>query len=646
MLSFFRRWLNSWLSLALLGLVLIAFVVTGVVTKEMSSGGGASGDVIAKVGGEAVGSDEIARRAQNALEAARQQNPGLDMAGFVNAGGLDQVVTQYIDDRTLDIWGRNHRVGASDRLIDGEIASIPAFHGPAGQFDPTLMRGLLAQRHVSENDLRQDVASGAIRRQLLLPVAAAAFAPGGLVVPYASLLLEGREGMVGVVPFAAIPPGPLPTEADIAAWYKQNIARFTIPERRVLRYAIFGKDDVKPATPTEDEIALFYKQNTAAYGARETRTLAQVILPDRAAADALAAKIKAGATFDAAAREAGFQPQDTKVGDVSAADYAAKASRAVADAAFAAPRGGVAGPVKADLGWYVVKVDDVKRIVQRPLAAVHDEIAKALVAQKNDEALANMVTAVEDAISSGSSFADVAKSEKLTVVTTPAILPNGMAPDQPDYHAPPESTVLLKSAFQASPDDQPTVETIGAGQRYALLGVAKVVQAAPAPLANVHDAVAHDIVAHRASDRAKALAEAIQAKVKSGMAMDKALAGAGVPLPPAQKAAAHQMDLARTDQPAPSALTLLFAMKLGDTKLIPSDRKDAWFIVHLDKIEPGNAATRPDLVSSMHDQFANMLGQEYAEQFTSAIAKEIGVTRYPQAIARLKARLSGASAGQ
>jgi len=51
MISFIRRALSSWIALGILGLVLVAFIITGVGGPGGVSGGGGSGTVIAKAGG-------------------------------------------------------------------------------------------------------------------------------------------------------------------------------------------------------------------------------------------------------------------------------------------------------------------------------------------------------------------------------------------------------------------------------------------------------------------------------------------------------------------------------------------------------------------------------------------------------------------
>ncbi|AGH48274.1 hypothetical protein G432_02735 [Sphingomonas sp. MM-1] len=638
MISFFRRALTSWPALALFALVLIAFAVTSI-DPSWINGRSSGGTQIATIGGRKLSANEARQRTDLALKQAQRENPELSMAAFTAQGGVDQVIDQLISFTALEAWGRKQGISASDRLIDGEIASTPAFFGLTGRFDRGAMQAALAQAKISERQLRADIAGQLIRNQLLSPIDSGIRMPEGLILPNASLLLEQRSGLIGIVPSAAIPAGPAPTPAEIEAFYKANIGRFTVPERRVIRYALFGENDVAaPAAPTDAEIDAFYKANAATYGASETRSIAQVILPDQKAAADLVARVKAGTAIADAARQAGGEAITT---DIARAKLAENASAAVADAVFAAAQGGVVGPIKADLGWYVVKVDAVNAKAERPLAAVRGEIAESLARQKRDEALSTMVGAIEDAIADGASFDDLAKERKLAIVTTPALLSDGRAPDQPEWKAPPELPLLLRSANQMGTDDDPVVETIGAGQRYALVAVSQVVPAAPAPLDKVRDEVVAAVRADRTAKQARAIADAILAKAKAGTPLADAIAQAPIKLPAPAKAGARQIELLRNDRPAPPPLKLMFGMKKGEIRLIAAPNDAGWFLVQLGEIVPGDARNEPALVNSLRDQFRRIASEEYARQFIAAASRDVGVKRNDQAIATLKAELGG-----
>lgn len=644
MISFFRRALSSWIALGILALVMIAFIVTGVERPGgLGSAGGASGEAIATVGGERLGTGEVSQRAQSALQGIQQQQPGITMASFVQQGGLDGLVQQLIDGKALEQWAREHGVVASKRLVDGEIASIPAFHGLSGKFDEAIYRNLLAERRITDAQFRRDMTSDVIRRQLLVPVSGSTRAPVGLVTPYAALMLEARKGQIGIVPTELMPPGTPPTDAEINAWYSAHLANYTIPERRVIRYGLIAKTQLRTQPQvSEAEIAQFYKANASEYGATETRSFSQVILPDEKTARTVSTNIKSGTSFAEVAKGAGFTPADTALGERTQASLAELASAGIAKAAYALPQGGTTEPMKSALGWHVIHVDSIKNKAARPLESVRESIATSLQKQKMDEAIVDLIGKMEDEIADGSTFDDVAKKYALTIVTTPPILPNGTAPESTDWSPPPELQVLLKPAFEASTDDDPTIENIGNGQLHALVKVDRVVPSAPVPLAKVRDRVLNDLATARASARAKAVANAIIAKVKGGIPLAKAIAESGLPLPPPQPAGGRQLDLLQSGRQVPPPLALLFSMKSGDTKLLAAPDNKGWFVVHLDAIAKGNVASAPGLVESTQGEFSQMMAEEYQQQFSTAIARETGVKRDDAALARLKRELSGA----
>lgn len=645
MISFFRRALSSWIVLGLLGLIMIAFIVTGVGTPSSLGelGGGATGDTIATVGKERLASGEVSQRAQTALQGVQQQQPGATMQMFVQQGGLDSLVQQLIDGKAIEQWARDHDIVASKRLVDGGIASIQAFHGLNGKFDEALYRNLLSERRITEAQFRRDMTSDAIRRQLLVPISANARAPLSLVRPYAALLLEARKGAIGIVPTELMPPGKAPTDADINAWYSAHLASYTIPERRVIRFGLISKQQLKQQPQVSDaEIEKFYKANAAEYGASETRSFSQVIVPDEAAAKALAAKIKAGTSFAEAAKGAGFTPADTALGERTQAALAELTSADIAKAAYALPQGGTTAPLKSALGWHVIHVDGIRKNAGKTLESVREAISASILKQKTDEAIVDLIGQMEDEVGDGSTFDDVAKKYALTIVTTPAVLSNGTAPESADWSPPAELQVLLKPAFEGSPDDDPTIENIGNGELHALLKVDRVVPAAPMPLARVKDRVTADLMLDRASARADAVAKAIMAKVNGGVPLAKAIAESGLPLPPPQPAGGRQIDLIQGGRQVPPPLALMFSMKSGETKVLAAPDKKGWFIVHLDSIAKGDVATAPGLVESTQGEFSRMIAEEFQQQFSGAISQAVGIKRNDAALGKLKRELLGA----
>lgn len=201
---------------------------------------------------------------------------------------------------------------------------------------------------------------------LVSPTVGATQLPEQIALPYASLMLEKRAGQIVLIPSAAVSQGNPPADAELTAFYAKNRARYTVPERRVIRYALVRADSVAAqATPTEAEIAQAYRAAASRFAATERRTVRQVVLADQNAANQLAAKVKGGTAIDAAARAAGLEAGSFS--DLDKAALSAQTSQAIATAAFAAGEGAVVGPVRSPLGWHVLRVEEVSKVAGKTL---------------------------------------------------------------------------------------------------------------------------------------------------------------------------------------------------------------------------------------------------------------------------------------
>ncbi len=645
MLSFFRKGITSKLMIGVLAIGLFAIVATGFGTDGMGGlggVGGASGDTLVSVGGEAVTSNEVSDQVNRQLERARLQEPELDIGTFLRTGAFEAILRQLVSQEAMVAFADKVGIVASKRMIDGEIASVPQFKNIAGQFDQQAFQQALQRERITEDQLRRDLAATLIQRQVLLPVAGSPVVPQAMALQYASLLLEQRSGTVGLVPAAAMGAGREPTDAEVAAFYRENQGRYTIPERRVIRYALIGPERVAAAAPpTEAEIAAAYQANQAQYGAKQTRTLSQVVLPDEAAARAFAAKLAGGTSFAAAAAQAGFGVGDIAIGDQTKEQFARLSSPAVADAAFAASQGAATAPIRSPLGWHIVRVDAINTTAATPLAAVRGDLERQIAQQKAGEALGALVTRIEDALGEGSNFEEVARANGLAIQDTPPVTATGMQPGVAGWQPPAELKPLLKPAFEMTPDDDPVVETIAPNQRFAIMAVNRVIEAAPPPLQQIAPIVKADLVKRRALERARAVATALVAKINGGVPARQAFAEAGMPLPAPQPVQARRLDIARPNQPVPPPLAMMFSLPRGKARLLAAPQGAGWFVVHLEQSVAGDASSSPQLIQATRTQFERILGEEYATQFSQAVEKNLEVERDEGAIRAAKRALTG-----
>ena len=642
MLSFFRRIINSKAG------IVVTFIVLGVIALAFAAGditglgGGTSalsGGNVATVGGQKVGAAELRSRVQTEMQAARQQQPTVTMEQLLAQGMLQSVLDRTINGIALERFGHDQGMVVSKRSIDGVIASIPGLRGPNGQFDPANYQRLLADQKLTDAQVRTDIARDIVAQQLMLPTQGATQVPMKVALPYASLLLEKRTGQVGYIPARAVDTGPAPTDAELQAFYRRNIARYTVPERRVVRYALVSPDRVKAnAVPTDAEIAAAYKQQASRFAAAEKRTISQVVIADQAGATALAAKVKGGTAIADAARAAGLEPA-VQTG-VTKSAYAAASTPAIADAAFAAQRGGVIGPVRGPLGWIVARVDAIEQVAGKTLEQARPELVAELSKQKLQQALSDVHDKLDDALAKNATFDEAVADQKLTAQTTPALLASGVNPDAPAQPDPAVAPVAA-AAFQMAEGDPAQLVPVGTDGGFAVVAIGRVVAAAPRPLAQVRAQVVADVTADRARTAARKLATDILARVNKGMPLAQAMAASGRALPPVQPASATRAQLAQQQGNVQPALALMFSMAKGDAKLLEAPENAGWLIVRLDTVVPGNAAGTPAAVAGARGSIAQLVGREYAEQFARAVRGAVGVKTDAAALAKVRADLTG-----
>jgi peptidyl-prolyl cis-trans isomerase D len=642
MLRFFRGLSNSrigtW-AVALIGIgILVGFAMgdlSNVGTGNLGFGMGSS--TLAEAGKQEVTDREMSDAMQRRLQEVRQQNPTADYTSI--AADFEPLLAQLIDQAALFAFADKYGFHLSKRLIDGEIAQIPGTRGLDGKFSEQAYAAFLQQQRMTDAQVREVISTGVLQRLLLTPIAVNARTPVGVATPYASMLLEAREGEAVVVPVTAFTAGLKPTDADLQRYYAANRARYMVPEQRVIRIARMGPEQVANVSASDQEIAAYYRANQATYGARETRTLSQAIVPDRAAANAIAARARAGGTLAAAAAPAGSNASVSSLADQTRQAYASVAGERAAAAAFGAASGAVVGPIQSDFGWVVVKVDAVKREGGKSLDQARSEIAAKLNAEKRKAALEELVDRVQTALDEGRNFAEAASQAKLPVTTTPLIVANGTSRTDSGYKFPAELTPALKVGFEMASNDQPEIATLPNDQGYAMVAPEQVVAAAPAPLASIRDRVEKDWVLGQALARARTVANSVAAKA-STMPLSEAVQQAGIPLPPVRPIAARRIQIAEASGQIAPPLRMLFTLGAGKSRAVRDVGDRGFFVVKVDKIVPGNALLQPGLIGQMQNELQQATSQDYAQQFIAALRAEVKVQRNEKAIQEAKQRLT------
>ena len=192
---------------------------------------------------------------------------------------------------------------------------------------------------------------------------------------------------------------------------------------------------VAGVVPTDEEIAAYYKANRRPTAARETRVISQAVVraspPPTPSPPAPAA-----GSFAAAATPAGFAADDIR----RPANPRRNSPRWPATRSPPPPspphRARSSGRSSRTSAGTSIRIDAIQGEAGKTLAAARAEIVAQLTADKRKDALADLVAKVEDSIADGGSFPEAVKARRPDAVKSPLITRQRHRPRQPRLQVP------------------------------------------------------------------------------------------------------------------------------------------------------------------------------------------------------------------
>jgi foldase protein PrsA len=163
------------------------------------------------------------------------------------------------------------------------------------------------------------------------------------------------------------------TEQDVQNIFKQQI----VLEKSVASQVHVSDSDVK---------AYFDKNRTLFDTPAQVRAR-HILVADQAKAKDVMAKLKAGGSWDALAKQYSTDPSSKDKGGELGFFGRGQMVPAFQDAAFGAKVGQVVGPVKSPFGYHVLQVEEKKPAQHATLASAHDKIQTQLTSQQQATAI-------------------------------------------------------------------------------------------------------------------------------------------------------------------------------------------------------------------------------------------------------------------
>ena len=372
MLQFIREKAQSWIAIAIVGMLII-----GLSTVVWNSYFGPDPDQpVAKVNGDKITSKEFQRAYQQQRERLQKMIGNADISRFIpDEKEFKSNVLKRLENEELilqEARAAGYRI--SDALLAQQIRSLQAFQTD-GKFDQALYQQWLARNYMSagqfEELLRRDLLLQQYRRAVLTTSWSSKQENQSLI----QLRQQMRDVGYLTIPATNYLDKVSVSDDEAKKFYDENSARYATPEMVSIKYLELSVNNLaKLVDIDEGKLHELYEERKSEFGVPEERRTRHILIEvagdaskeqveaARKKAESIYKQIEDGASFEALAKKYSDDIGSSKHGgDLGYLARSDMMDPVFAKAAFALTKGQVSKPVKSAYGFHIIKLVDVKK---------------------------------------------------------------------------------------------------------------------------------------------------------------------------------------------------------------------------------------------------------------------------------------------
>ena len=507
MISIFRNFAKSKLAMGLLILTALGLLVTGGTQTDVL--GSLQAPKVISAGDRSVSPAEFRAQMDRQLEQIQQQQGrAVTYEELLAQADLTGLLRSQADQLGFFAWAWKAGIRPGNELILRQIRAIPAFFDPVtNQFDADLYRSRLAEAKMTPELLEREARDQYSRAHYGSALVTGLRMPRIYGAMYANLNQQSRDGTWFILTQAMAGSAPQPTDAQLTSFISQNAASLRTPEFRSGSLVIFSNPADQAIAVDEEAIQRRFEFRKDALSLPERRTFTTLTAPTRAAADRIAAALRAGQSPAAVGQANDLQP----------AEYAdtprsAISDPAVAGAVFGLSANEVSVPVQARVGFVVARVTSITPGREVTLGDVRAQIVEELRGQEARGAIARRVEAFEAARSEGKSVDEAVRAVGARIVPIPAVTREGRNREGQQLNVP---APVLEGLWKLSEGRASDPTGLGEGQ-YFVVRVDDITPAAMPSLETVRDRVTPAWIARENARLLSARSDALMARLRAG----------------------------------------------------------------------------------------------------------------------------------
>lgn len=630
MISIFRKFARSPFALGLLILTALGLLVTGGVQTDIL--GTLQAPKVVAAGDRGLSPAEFRTEMDRRLQQIQtEQQRAVSYEELFAQAPLGGFLKGRADELGFFAWAWKTGIRPGNELVLRQIRSFPVFFDPVtGQFSEALYQNKLAESKLTPAQLERDIRDEHSRAHYGSALVSGLRMPRVYGALYANMNQQTRDGRWFILTQAMAGVTPPPTDAQLTAFMDQNAAELRMPELRTGTLVVFANPADQNVEISEEQIQARYEFRKDALSAPERRTFTTLTAPTQAAAERIAAALRAGQTPAAVGQANDLQPAT-----YNDAPRSAVADPAVAAAVFGLGVDQVSDPVQARIGFVVAKVTGVTAGQEVTLEAVRQQVIDELRGQEARGAIARRVEAFETARRAGKNFDDAVREVGAQAVPIPAVSREGRNRDGQQLNVPAQ---VLEAMWKLSEGRANEPVGLGEGQ-YFVVRVDDVTPAAMPSLDSVRDLVTRAWTARENTRLLSARSDALAARLRADEDIAAVAASVGATVASAVGARQEQDSVAQLGQGVARGL---FTGRAGQVFAQPQS-ENSIAIGRIDRI----TAPTPALAAEEGQQWRARLGAASGDPlFAAAVtaAAEKVKAKYNERLAREALGLSATPA--
>ena len=500
----------------IIGLLIVSLSIWGM---DAIVGGFAGEPEVATVNGEDITEREFLRvvqmESQRRLSEMDTPDPSLLNEDQIRQDVLESLIREQVLIQDANAQG----LELSDADIDSLITQMPQFQVD-GTFNRDRFVATVRNMGMGVGEFREAMRKQYVVNQIRAGIAQSAMVTEENVAQLLRIQNQTRDFRVLTLTADEVREDVEVSDAEIEAYYQENIEDYRLPERVDAEYIALSLEALAETVDVSDEeLESYYKERASELASEERRAAHILIEGGDEASDTVSTiqeRLASGEKFADLAEE--FSADSMSAAEGGDLGFAGRGiyDEAFEETLFALEKGEVSEPVETSFGVHLIKLLDVRKAEVPPLEEMKDELRRELAQREAQERFAEVRTQLADSAYAADDLNEPAEELGLEIRETEDVTRDGGA-------APFDHGGLVRQLFSEDVlQDRFNTELIDVGDNVSVVARVKTYyEAEEQPLDAVREDIRTVLVEQKTRESLKEQADAIIAELESGATVEE-----------------------------------------------------------------------------------------------------------------------------